>query len=468
MREEKYMFCRMCGHKIADGARFCPSCGAKVTAEEQSAASSTAAGTGSQAAGAEEGGPSGWHDAGPEEAQGYSSTEYSDSGAGNEKEKINWKEAFTAENIERFAPVAALFAVGRVVVGLVIGILMGILVLLVPFSLGIVQLVAVIISIVFIVVTGAAAGGLIYVAVNKKDPSKPETWVAPVAALLAFLSCLGTMTSWYGAAYIFGIISTILGIELFARIVISGQPMDSKVDYKAAFALYKKILDSGKKKNTEATTPEPYMYMEPSEFTGSGAELLGLSILATIVSLVTCGIAAPWMLCKIYHWRIDNTKINGKKLVFTGTGASLLGHWILWEVLTIVTCGLFSFFAHVALRKWELEHTLIEGEPVMPNEKVSYFDGGSFAYFGYGLLASLILILTLGLAYPWVMVMLQKWDTKHQVINGRRLAFNGTGLGFLGEYLIIFLLTLITCGIYGSWGVARMNRYIYRHTNFVD
>lgn len=203
-----------------------------------------------------------------------------------------------------------------------------------------------------------------------------------------------------------------------------------------------------------------------SYFDGSGIELFGYTLLAGLVSAVTCGIAAPWMICKIYQWRISHTVINGRRLTFDGTGASLLGHWILWEILTVITCGIYAFFAHVALRKWELGHTYIDGEPVMPNTGASSFDGNSFQYFGYSLLGGLLVLLTCGIASPWVMCMLQGWDTKHQIINNRRLTFSGSGLGFLGEWIIIALLTLITCGLYSSWGIVRMNKYIIRHTDF--
>jgi uncharacterized membrane protein YjgN (DUF898 family) len=64
--------------------------------------------------------------------------------------------------------------------------------------------------------------------------------------------------------------------------------------------------------------------------------------------------------------------------------------------------------------------------------------------------------------------MIQRWDVKHQNISNRRLVFSGTGLGFLGEYIIIALLSLITCGIYSSWGQVRLLKYITRHTDFVD
>ncbi len=90
----------------------------------------------------------------------------------------------------------------------------------------------------------------------------------------------------------------------------------------------------------------------------------------------------------------------------------------------------------------------------------------SFQYFGYGLMRLLLLGLTCGLATPWVTCMMYNWDIKHQIVNGRRLEFNGSGVGFLGEYLIIALLSLITCGIYLPWGIVRQIKYVTGHTYF--
>lgn len=219
---------------------------------------------------------------------------------------------------------------------------------------------------------------------------------------------------------------------------------------------------------TEPAAASNTNYIQESKFDGAGIELLGYMLLASLVTTVTCGIAAPWMICKIYKWRISHTVINGKRLTFSGTGGSLFGHYILWTFLTIITLGIYGFFMFVAIRKWELSHTYIEGEPMDEASGQSFFDGGTLAFIGYGLLGTLLLVITCGIAYPWVMSMLQKWDAGHQVINGRRLNFDGNGLGFLGEYLLIMLFTIITCGIYSPWATVRMNRYIIKHTSFIN
>lgn len=424
------MFCTNCGNQLEDGAKFCPNCGAKVS---QDGAGGNADQTSAE-------------------------------------EKIKWREFLTLENIEKFAPAAALVPLAMAIV---CGVLGGILFATIgQIAIGrvICKLFMFVLKTLFIAVTAGATGGLVYIIVHKKDKSLVNTWVTPFGTLMATISCLGIAFGWSAVSRIFGIIAVLLGLEFLARIVIAGKPIESPVDPKAAFETYKKYYDDYRAKYPTTKDLERAGIADPenSKFDGSGIELFGYSVLTTIVCLITCGIAAPWMICKTYKWRISHTVINGKRLTFTGSGASLLGHWILWEILTVITCGIYGFFVHIALRKWEMSHTFIENEPILAGENESYFDGGSLQYLGYGLLSGILLMITCGISYPWVMVMLQKWDTKHQVINRRRLVFSGSGLGFLGEYLIIFILTVITCGLYAPWGTVRMNKYIIRNTDFVS
>lgn len=388
----------------------------------------------------------------------------------NQNEKKDWKSYITFENIERYAPAAALSPAVVAVMSLlriVLGSLTYIFRYITPIRavLSIVSDVVKLFQVIICLGVLAATAGLVYVAVKKKDISNVWVWVAPAATLVAFISCVIFAISWNWFALILGIISFVIGLEMLARITISGQPMESHINQEEAFATYKNYADKYiKTENVESSTV--IANPENSYFDGSGLELLGYYLLTSLVCTITCGIAAPWMICKIYKWRLSHTVINGRRFTFDGTGAALLGHWIIWEILSVVTCGIFTFFAHVALRKWELSHTYIDGEPITPNSNVSYFDGNSFQYFGYGLLGGLLIGVTCGIATPWVVCMLQKWDTKHQVVNNRRLVFSGTGLGFLGEYIIIALLSIITCGIYTPWGIVRLMKYIVRHTDF--
>ena len=81
------MFCSKCGHQLADGAKFCSVCGQPVTEKGQE-------------------------------------TNYKGETSG-ENEKLNWKEYLTMENIERFAPFAALMPLGLWVITGILGGLFG-------------------------------------------------------------------------------------------------------------------------------------------------------------------------------------------------------------------------------------------------------------------------------------------------------------------------------------------------------
>mgnify|MGYP003442964178 FL=1 len=44
--------------------------------------------------------------------------------------------------------------------------------------------------------------------------------------------------------------------------------------------------------------------------------------------------------------------------------------------------------------------------------------------------------------------MIYRWEAKHTVINGYRLAFDGKGAQLFGRYLLWLLLTILTVGLF--------------------
>lgn len=222
-----------------------------------------------------------------------------------------------------------------------------------------------------------------------------------------------------------------------------------------------------------AYSPDPgpvhrdYEGVGESYFDGDGFELLGYHILLALVSMVTCGIAAPWMLVKIYRWRISHTVIDGKRQCFNGTGGQLFGSWIKWWLLTLVTCGLYGFYLPVALQKWETSHTSYEGssEAYSAVYENSWFEGTFGGFIGNYILCNLLTLVTCGIAYPWGATMIIRWTTEGERVDGDRYYYTGSGGGLFGEYIIGFLLSLVTCGIYSSWATCRVNRYVIKNTH---
>jgi uncharacterized membrane protein YjgN (DUF898 family) len=94
------------------------------------------------------------------------------------------------------------------------------------------------------------------------------------------------------------------------------------------------------------------------------------------------------------------------------------------------------------------------------------FDGGAATYFGTGLLAALVTICTLGICYPFALVLRERWRAKHTYIDGQRLVFTGTGIGLFGHWVKWLLLMVVTVGIYGLWVGPRIQRWKVEHTDF--
>ncbi|MRZ80127.1 DUF898 family protein [Paeniclostridium sordellii] len=97
-----------------------------------------------------------------------------------------------------------------------------------------------------------------------------------------------------------------------------------------------------------------------SRFEGNLLGLIGVSILAAIISFVTLGIATPWAMCIKYRWEIDNTVVDGKRLKFVGSGTDLFFQYIKWWILTIITLGIYGFWLYINVIKWKVENTTFE------------------------------------------------------------------------------------------------------------
>lgn len=102
----------------------------------------------------------------------------------------------------------------------------------------------------------------------------------------------------------------------------------------------------------------------------------------------------------------------------------------------------------------------------------SKWTGGVLEYFGIRLAVFFLFILsafTLFLVVPWIIVFYIKWQTKHTVINGKKLAFNGTGAQLFGSYIKWWLLSIVTLGIYGFFFTpVRKMQWIVKHTVFAE
>ncbi len=104
----------------------------------------------------------------------------------------------------------------------------------------------------------------------------------------------------------------------------------------------------------------------------------------------------------------------------------------------------------------------------MVKSKNFTFNGGAATYLGTGILALIITVITFGFAYPYALVLRQRWIAKHTYINGRQLVFTGTGIGLFVHWVKWLLLCIITLGIYGFWVAPRVRKWVVEHTDFAQ
>lgn len=206
-------------------------------------------------------------------------------------------------------------------------------------------------------------------------------------------------------------------------------------------------LVTGSKKDVSAQTEDR------SYFDGGYFAYIGYSILVGFVTMITLGIAFPWMCCLMQRWKAKHTIVNGKRMYFDGTGVQLIGHFILWLLLTIITFGLFGFYMALAIKKWVTKHTHFVGE----EDNNSYFDGGFWGFVGTNILSALVTVVPV-VGVVWGDIIKTRWMTEHTVVDSRRLIFTAKLGNFFLKYLLWGFLTVITLGIFGLFLPVKIMR----------
>ena len=94
----------------------------------------------------------------------------------------------------------------------------------------------------------------------------------------------------------------------------------------------------------------------------------------------------------------------------------------------------------------------------------SRFTGRFWGFFGRYLLCAFVGAITLGLAIPFCVCRMLKWQKRHTYINGYRLAFDGNGFQRWGRFLLWLLLTVVTLGLYTFYLPIAWEKWVTKHT----
>jgi uncharacterized membrane protein YjgN (DUF898 family) len=203
------------------------------------------------------------------------------------------------------------------------------------------------------------------------------------------------------------------------------------------------------------------------DFSGTGGELLGQLLVGYLLTLITFGIYGPWFMCKFTNFIAQRvtfgpTARGTVQFRFEGQGGQLFVTFLVGYLLTMVTIGIYMPWFICKLTKFFLDNTTVttsDGQVYNPR-----FQGGGGDLFVTFLVGYLLTVVTIGIYAPWFMCKLNKWFAERTklVNNGQEtgsLDFTGEGGSLLVTFIVGYLLTIVTLGIYMAWFQVKMIKF---------
>lgn len=199
---------------------------------------------------------------------------------------------------------------------------------------------------------------------------------------------------------------------------------------------------------------------------GSFIELLPIVITNLLMQILTLGIYRFWAITKIRRYLWSSTLFQDDPLEYTGTGKELflgfliaafivllplfglgvasgvltqMGRQTEASVLTALYMLLVMLLTPIALyraRRYRLNRTVWRGIRCgQTGSALSY----ALRWIGYGLLTGV----TLGLAYPWQSMALERYRLNHTYFGSAPVAFEGRGGALFGAWIRTWGLSLL-------------------------
>jgi len=102
------------------------------------------------------------------------------------------------------------------------------------------------------------------------------------------------------------------------------------------------------------------------------------------------------------------------------------------------------------------------------NKIKSKFSGGVLPVFLFCIWAPILFLITLSFATPFIVCTVIRWICNNSTIGGKSYKFNGTAIGLFGRWILWYILTIITLGIYGFWATRNQIRWIIENVEMIN
>lgn len=206
------------------------------------------------------------------------------------------------------------------------------------------------------------------------------------------------------------------------------------------------------------------------EFKATGGELFKQLFVGFLLCSVTFGIYYPWFLVSLHRLVLNRTTVRvgdqELRLDFTGTGGELFKHMFLSYLFTMWTFGIYMPWAIVRLLKFQQEHTVAVGVDRTYRFQTELTGGQLFKTLIGGYLLTGI---TFGIYAPWFLANLMRTileasslRSEHEHVGSVR--FTLTGGELFKRFIVGYLLTMVTFGVYMFWFQVKMLRLFMNST----
>ncbi len=167
---------------------------------------------------------------------------------------------------------------------------------------------------------------------------------------------------------------------------------------------------------------------------------------------------------------------NQTPVVFTGDAGDYFGIWIVNLMLSIVTLGIYSAWAKVRRKKYFYNNTLIDGVGFDYHANpIAILKGRIIAVVllvlytvlsGLNPVLGAILALALFLAIPWIVVRGMMFNARNTSHRGLRFDFDGKSGAAAWVFIGYPLLILLTLGLAMPFVAQRTNKFLFDHHKF--
>ncbi|WP_018477258.1 YjgN family protein [Pontibacter roseus] len=170
-------------------------------------------------------------------------------------------------------------------------------------------------------------------------------------------------------------------------------------------------------------------------FTGKGSELFAIEIVNFALTLVTLGLYYPWAKAKTLQYLYRKTEMAGTPFVFHGTGKEMFIGFIK-GIGVMVLLYTFLFLAGMA------DAVFVQ-----------------VLFFFIFLVGFLVLV-------PVALHGMMKYRTSRTSWRGIHMGYRGELSDMVSKYLMGFILSVVTLGIYGPWFVVSLRKEMLDNVRF--